>query len=262
MNLLIDWGNTQLKFICVSTLSQQSIAESEVHICVDLQALKAQLGALGFSNIDKVLVSSVRDDETNQLLTKELSLFCQEIIFAKTSKDACGIECAYEEPQYLGIDRWLAVIAGSQHFSDRIDPVGANKNIIGVISVGTAITLDLVSEKAHLGGHILPGQGLMFNCLKQTGRVWASETQATAEKTSLGQSTSTCVAAGIDAAIEGYLSNTIKAFENEHQIEQWLIHGGGGAYWKDRLSASIDKLIFEPKLVFEGLDLWYQENQS
>ena len=260
MNLLIDWGNTQLKFMGVDTFSKQAVAGKDVHTCVELHELKAQLEQLGISRIDTALISSVRDDYTNEKLNNALDDFCNKVIFAKTSKSARGIRCAYDDPQFLGIDRWLAAIAGSKCFIDRNESITNEQKVIGIISVGTAITLDLVNKKAHLGGHILPGQALMFDSLKQTGRVWASEKQEIASRISLGQSTSTCVAAGIDAAIEGYLSNTVKVIEDKYPIDTWLIHGGGGLYWKERLFSSKNNLSYQPKLVFEGLCFWYQGN--
>ena len=55
---------------------------------------------------------------------------------------------AYRDPQQLGVDRWLALVAASRL-------VAADAL---VIDAGSAITLDLLSRRdGHLGGAILPG---------------------------------------------------------------------------------------------------------
>jgi type III pantothenate kinase len=55
---------------------------------------------------------------------------------------------AYRDPQQLGVDRWLALVAAA-----RLTDADAL-----VIDAGSAITLDLLSRRdGHLGGAILPG---------------------------------------------------------------------------------------------------------
>lgn len=59
-----------------------------------------------------------------------------------------GLSNGYEQPQQLGVDRWLALLGASER---------AQGDAI-VIDAGSAITLDLLSRRqGHLGGAILPG---------------------------------------------------------------------------------------------------------
>ncbi len=61
---------------------------------------------------------------------------------------ALGVRNAYREPERLGVDRWMALIAASE--LERGDVI--------VIDAGSAITLDLLrADGKHLGGAILPG---------------------------------------------------------------------------------------------------------
>ena len=61
---------------------------------------------------------------------------------------SAGVTNAYEQPERLGVDRWLALIGAAER-------VGGN---CIVIDAGSAITLDLLrGDGQHLGGAILPG---------------------------------------------------------------------------------------------------------
>jgi len=65
-----------------------------------------------------------------------------------TEARAFGVSNAYAEPAYLGVDRWLALLAAHRHFpGDKL-----------IVDAGTAITFDLLEASGqHLGGLILPG---------------------------------------------------------------------------------------------------------
>ena len=109
MYLLIDWGNTRLKFLLIKELlefanQQQSVEPDTATSVKDLVAQLEQSGDK--ENVVKVLIASVRSDQDNQVLAEELNQLGLSLFIAKTSKHACSIECAYQNPQLLGIDRW------------------------------------------------------------------------------------------------------------------------------------------------------------
>ncbi|MET1257273.1 type III pantothenate kinase [Aliikangiella maris] len=262
MYLLIDWGNTNLKYIVSDSLCSKVLQSKPVERLTQIESLIEQLSA---QPIHQVLVSSVRSDEENlrlkQLLLSHLQLISDvtvednnsRIYFAQTSYQACGVKCAYAEPSLLGIDRWLSIIAANQRQQN-----------IALISVGTALTLDVLTPDIHLGGHILPGRELMFQSLLHTDRVRAHSELEHGVKDPrvllLGKSTTECVHLGIDAIFWAYLSESIDKLQNQYNIQEYLITGGGGEYWLNQLLTKNITIEYRATLVFEGLALLYKEH--
>ena len=71
------------------------------------------------------------------------------ISLVKSQKKYKSLINSYKDPDMLGSDRWLAMIASYENNS--------NKGFI-VVDIGTAVTIDLVDNSGlHLGGVIFPG---------------------------------------------------------------------------------------------------------
>ena len=91
-------------------------------------------------------------------LTNGVIGWCEERWGLKSQglvSSACclGVKNAYEQPERLGVDRWVALIAAYHRVG------GA----VMVLDCGTAISLDAVTETGvHLGGVIFPGPELMW----------------------------------------------------------------------------------------------------
>lgn len=258
MNLLIDWGNTRLKYLLVTDLADLLIQDSPVQskIADSPQDLILQLSPILQTNsIIHILLSSVRSDEDN---SKLLGLFDEAgftVFMATTDKEACGVECGYVEPELLGVDRWLAIIAGYR----------PNK-ATGIIDLGSAITLDIVDPRGkHLGGHILPGKKLLLDSLKRTANVRTKGPLTEIPQFVLGRSTTECVDFGIQQMMRGYLVDSILRASAIYNIDRWLLTGGGGAYWTDILAASrlnnqFPEIIASPNLVFQGLAMLFRDS--
>ena len=76
--------------------------------------------------------------------------------FAGAERARAGVTNGYAEPERLGVDRWLALLAAWSE----LDGAGL------VVSAGTALTLDLLDDAGrHRGGYIVPGLGLMLQSL-------------------------------------------------------------------------------------------------
>jgi len=256
MHLLIDWGNTQLKYLLVKKLSDLregtdvQVADS-ITSCLAICETK-----INGQNIKNVLIASVRSDQDNQQLKRQLNELGWNYYFATSSTKACGVQCAYQNPARLGVDRWLTIISANEN----------NRNT-GIIDIGTAIKLDIVDgEGRHLGGHILPGKKMMQTSLLNTARVRATQEVVVTEEFSLGKSTEECVEFGIEQLISGYLVNSIKQATKQYQIDLWLLTGGGSEYWHKQIKNQLDNftsglLLLKPLLVFDGLVKLYSENE-
>jgi len=104
-------------------------------------------------------LSSVANHALAQRLRKQLfDQFAIILQVARVSVAVNEVTCGYLEPEKLGIDRWLAVVAAYQAF----------RTSVLVIDAGSAMTLDLVSvDGQHVGGYILAGNQMMREGLAQ-----------------------------------------------------------------------------------------------
>lgn len=115
--------------------------------------------------------------------------------FVTSSAASAGVRNAYLEPQRLGADRWVALIAAH----------ALTKQHCYVVDCGTALTIDaLAADGQHLGGVIVPGMRLMRDSLYRETRQIPPEASA---PQLLGCSTSAAVWGGalyaVAAAIDG-----------------------------------------------------------
>jgi type III pantothenate kinase len=259
MYLLIDWGNSRLKYLVVTDVSElvDQKQSFDPEIALSPEELIKRIEHAGIKeSISQVLIASVRSDDDNQQLFDELNQAHLAFFMAKTAKKACGIECAYQQPALLGIDRWLAIIAGSQ-----------TGQTVGIIDIGSAITLDIVDSKGlHLGGQIIPGGRLLKESLLNTANVKAENRFVGSIQIELGGSTSDCVNFGVEQMILGYLIQAISQSSQKYGVHHWLITGGDGEHWQKWLikcgvlaqQANIQANIqYRPALVFQGLARLY-----
>lgn len=163
-----------------------------------------------------------------------------QILFAESSACLAGVINGYPHPAQLGIDRWLAVVAGYRQLSAACV----------VIDAGTAITVDYVRNGGqHLGGMIAPGVSLLEKSLGDaTGLpVGARSFMEGPQIDTVG-----CLSTGVGYMVRGFLSAV------QHNAElllgddvQFLLAGG---------DALLIKPFFESArladdLVFKGLAL-------
>ncbi|MEO6076455.1 MAG: type III pantothenate kinase [Dokdonella sp.] len=157
MNLLIDFGNTRLKWAShvdgevrpggVFAHQQQSLAAAASN---DWLALPRRP--------ESVLVASVVGEKREAELTALCrSVFRVDPVWLKTPRHALGVNNGYRQPNRLGIDRFLAMVA--MHAKSPRAQV--------LVSCGTALTLDaLAADGEHHGGLILASPDLMRSALR------------------------------------------------------------------------------------------------
>lgn len=153
--LWLDLGNTRLKY----WITQNNVVlehTAEMHLQSPADLLLGLIQHLKQQNIQKIGVSSVLDASNNARVFKILKQLHQPIVFAKVHPQYAGLQCGYEHPEQLGIDRWLQVLAVARPEQDYC-----------VIGCGTALTIDLTQGFQHLGGYILPNLYLQRDALIQ-----------------------------------------------------------------------------------------------
>lgn len=153
MRLLLDLGNTRLKWALEG--EGRWFAEGACAWNEDLALLGDTWQALPSPAI--ALGASVVDAGREQAVAAQVrAMFGRDTFWLRTPANACGVRNAYPEPQRLGVDRFLAMVAAHA--------AGAGDCVL--VGVGTALTLDaLTAGGEHLGGLIAPGPRLMQQAL-------------------------------------------------------------------------------------------------
>ena len=228
--LLVDIGNTQIKYALVNEISDLS----EVKRCQHIKDLVPY-----FSSVNQVIVSSVG----HLTLVEQLENECERanIPFKKinTEANSLGIQCAYEKFQTLGVDRWLAILAARE----------ITQLPVAVVDLGTANTCDIVVNNKHLGGWISPGFSIMReSLLKNTQQVFADTKMP--KMLGIGNSTEDCVSFGCLASQAGFVMMAEQYLSSQYDDFYVLVTGGG------QISLSLSensKVLFFPNLVLRGL---------
>lgn len=154
-SLWLDIGNTRLKYWI--TENQQIIEHAaELHLQSPADLLLGLIQHFKHQGLHRIGISSVLDTENNQRIQQILKWLEIPVVFAKVHAEYAGLQCGYEVPSQLGIDRWLQVLA-----------VAEEKENYCIIGCGTALTIDLTKGKQHLGGYILPNLYLQRDALIQ-----------------------------------------------------------------------------------------------
>ena len=155
MNLLVDIGNTRLKWAVLQdnglipgrTLVNQHITR---HALIETWKMPTPPERLAIASVSRAplldLVQSVAIELWPAI----------EIVHVKSQAFAFGVYNAYQQPEKLGVDRWLALVAVRNHY----------QLPACIVDCGTAITVDLIDvEGKHQGGLISPGLTLMKKSL-------------------------------------------------------------------------------------------------
>lgn len=244
--LLLDVGNTRLKWAWL----EQGIAQSagaQAHSGQQLDVMFDKLFAA--ESVSAVVVSNVRGKSVEKSISDWFLRKKQLIVrFVYSTESFRGLKNAYNTPEQLGVDRWLAVIAAIHKYS------GA----ICVLDCGTAVTLDIArGDGQHLGGLILPGLNMMRTSLSvnTSGAQWQAEDSE--EKGCLGLDTQSAIALGTVAAIAGVTERTAHKFEQVYeQSLKVILTGGDATVIADKLRMAC---VVEPHLVLEGLAIVAQQ---
>lgn len=196
MNLLVDMGNTRIKWTLAASPDRLQMASAayQAPLPVFLDGHWAKLAPPA----RLVVASVVGDERTHQLQDWVAAHWAVPVSVLKARREMLGVKNSYDQPAALGSDRWAALIA-ARH----LDPTAAC-----IIDCGTAVTVDaLAADGEFLGGVILPGLSLMRESLKAgTAGIRASEGTAV---TCLARSTAQAVAAGALFGLAGALERIV-----------------------------------------------------
>ena len=241
--LLLDGGNSQLKWAWVENGTFTEVSRAPYR---DLAKLGEEW--LRFADEDvKIVGCAVCGSVKKAMVEEQLT---RPVEWLSSMPQALGIRNHYRRPEEHGSDRWFNAL-GSRRFT---------QNACVVVSCGTAVTTDALTEDNHyLGGTIMPGFHLMkeamalktANLNRPIGKVYPFPT-----------TTPNAIASGMMDAVCGALMmmhGRLKDKTGGGKPVDIIITGGGAARVVQALPESFvhdNQVKIVDNLVIHGLLHW------
>lgn len=235
---LFDLGNSRLK---CAPLRPDGLPGEVVAIDHRNGDWAGRLSSVLPARFGTACVASVAGDALRVALLEELVARCGRISIARTQRRHGGLRIAYAQPEKLGVDRFLAILAAHA----RGDGAAL------VCGIGTAITLDLVdADGRHHGGRIAPSPTLMREALHARA---PQLPLAGGDYHPFAANTADALASGCDGAALALIERSLEAARDAlGSTPRLLLHGGGS----DALLPRLENANHVPALVLEGLARW------
>jgi len=235
---LFDLGNTRLKFAPLDADGGIGTIRVAAHDGATLaEGWSADLPA----TIDTACIASVAAPVLTTALLDALTTRARLLSIARTQAVFAGMRIAYREPQRLGVDRFLALLAAHARAPQPALVVG----------VGTALTIDLLDDDGcHLGGRIAASPTLMREALHARAPQLPA---AGGDYVEFASDTEAGLASGCLGAALGLVEHSLRA-ARAHVLSppRLLLHGGGA----QALLPQLPTAQHAPALVLEGLACW------
>jgi type III pantothenate kinase len=218
LNLVIDIGNTRTK---VALFNQGELMISFPVTSFSPDNLELLLSE--YPNIDRAIISSVKENQEALLLTLKKSI---TFVVELDHNTLLPIENCYETPETLGKDRIAAAVGANKLYRDQ--------NVL-VIDAGTAIKYDFVNKKnQYKGGFISPGLNMRFRALNHfTDKLPLLKPEM--PRYLEGKNTKDSVTGGIQYGLEGEINQMIKYFNDLNGKLTIIITGGDTNYFEKLL---------------------------
>jgi type III pantothenate kinase len=238
MNLLIDLGNTRLKW--AQHDAGVWLAGAVVHRERDLAAVLSESWK-SLPRPARILMTAVAAPAVQATLERWLldrwQLRAEQL---RSPPEQLGVRNGYRDPATLGADRWAALLGARA--------LGNGACI--VVACGTAVTIDtLRADGGFAGGVIFPGLQLLRQALATgTAGIGANVGNAL---TSLAQTTADGVAAGTLFGLVGAIERCLQEQERALGASATVfITGGDAPVLIPHLSRAVTEM---PDLVLKGL---------
>ena len=219
--LCIDIGNTNLNYAIVEkTEVMDANSFPTKRLKEDLHFIKEFHTLIEKYNVSAVSFCSVVPDLNKRLKT----LLNLEIpVYQLTNKTLKGLDLHYPKPDEVGHDRIANALTAQTYFS--VPAI--------IIDLGTAITLDVVSEKGYEGGIIAPGFQLMTHYLNEQtallpeldnealGSIHGSFGKSTVQAMQLG------VSIGFSGMVDALLQHILSTMKGTYSKDPIVLSTGG-----------------------------------
>lgn len=230
--LAIDSGNSYIKWGLYADnlwINKGKVLHNEV------LTLKEE-----FSNLPRpmlVIISHVARSVTRDQLATLISIWSTKTHWIVAQAFQCDVLNGYENPAQLGSDRWAALIAAWK----------IRHHACLVINVGTAVTIDVLSDSGKfLGGIIIPGIHLTLNSLLSGTQLIKTDTGSYRD---FPQNTNDAIQSGVVQCLVGAIERmyNLLSSQQDHPIEACIMSGGG--------ASSLAPFIKIPVTIVENLVL-------
>ena len=240
MNLIIDLGNTRIKYFVFNN-------ENEIDSTnLNLNDWKIELNRLldNYPSISRCIISDV-----NGCITKEIENFLSPLPLIYCSSELkLPFKSRYKPFNQLGSDR-IALITSSM--------IEYPKEDILIIDLGTCITYDILTSNAiHLGGSISPGYLMRYRALnKFSGKLPLLEPEIVHNV--IGENTEQAIHSGVTHGIISEIKETINFYKKEFKFLKVILSGGDA----QKLSKPLKNTIFANKnFLAKGLNFILSTN--
>ena len=233
--LLLDVGNTRLKWAMAEsgTFGADGAIVHEGKPADALSRLELD------EEPESIRVVSVAGP-ANELAINKICLarWQRAPVHARSEVERDGLRNGYAQPQRLGADRWIAMLA-AWHL--------AGRGTFVVVDAGTALTVDVVdADGRHLGGIIAAGLQTSEKAVLGATRFPTRDTPL-AEHAGLGLDTEACVRQGAMLSVIGAIERSTALAPNN---ARFVLTGGDAAALRPHLAGDWD---LRSRLVMEGL---------
>lgn len=222
---------------------------------------QGQIGSLayeGFQNslpacvhqVDRLVVASVLGESQFQQVVSNLKAVTEAPIKrCIVTAEALGVTCAYQDTSKLGVDRWLALLAGWHRYS--VPCV--------VADLGTAATVDVVGSGGdHQGGYIVSGLMLALEGLLQgTQNIKPDPLNFRQAQLGPGCSTAEAVYNGALLSLVSLIETSYQNLLKSHSEAKLILAGGDAPIVGSHLTPQYELI---EDLVFQGMQLLDRAN--
>jgi type III pantothenate kinase len=245
--LELDCGNTRVKW---RLRDDARIVMRGMFLTAE--GFHPSIGAeLASVKIERVLIGSVlTDDYARKLAAWSIDNLGLNPQFAVSEPRCNGVVNGYQQPEKLGVDRWLAILAAK----------AKNPSACVVVDCGSAITVDLVtSQGEHLGGYIAPGLRLMRDALGMKTAAIKLGQIGYPENDFPGRNTVVAIKSAELAMIVGLVDHAKAVLRNYDAQNACLLVTGGDGEW---LVSMLKYGVYQEDLVLDGLHIALADIQT
>jgi type III pantothenate kinase len=208
---------------------------------------------LGETLVSGVWVASVAGRVAKDAIEKwSKEQFSLAPVFVSSQQKTGSVINAYDNPEQLGVDRWMALLA-AHNFIQKEKTSAAL-----VVDAGTAMTVDaILNDGSHLGGNIIAGLELQQeNLLKGTNGIQDSH----GEESIWGANTASAVANGAFFALIGAVQVAYQELLKECPVgsDVTVLLSGGDAETLEQYFISQNEFSYSVhiNLVLDGLEIY------
>ncbi|CAI8921804.1 type III pantothenate kinase [Methylocaldum szegediense] len=239
MSLLVDIGNSRVKWGIV----QDDRIVSGQPFPSAAESLEKSLSHywLSLPVPHRIYACNVAGSNAEQIITAWTQRYWGNAPhFVRSAERSYGVLNGYEEPEKLGVDRWVSLIALRM----------LARGPACVVDCGTALTFDVLdADGRHLGGLIAPGLAMMKQSLVRDTK--GIRDIDCSDSRFFGRNTAAAVKGGVLAACTGLIERSVREAAKElGQMPELVLTGGDANEVADTLEAPCTVV---PDLILRGL---------